>query len=69
MIKVLIADDQKLIRESLQIVLNVYPDIEVIGTVGDGTEVFTSVGQLKTGYFDAVDDRKALSKCMELKKY
>ena len=39
MIKVLIADDQKLIRESLQIVLNVYPDIEVIATVDDGTEV------------------------------
>ena len=43
MIKVLIADDQKLIRESLQIVLNVYPDIEVIATVDDGTEVLPSV--------------------------
>ena len=43
MIKVLIADDQKLIRESLQIVLNVYPDIEVIDTVDDGTEVLPSV--------------------------
>ena len=29
--------------ESLQIVLNVYPDIEVIGTVDDGTEVLPSV--------------------------
>ena len=43
MIKVLIADDQKLIRESLQIVLNVYPELEVIATVDDGTEGLTSV--------------------------
>ena len=30
MIKVLIADDQALIRESLQIVLSAHPDIEVV---------------------------------------
>lgn len=29
MIRVLIADDQELIRESLKIVLSAYPDIEV----------------------------------------
>lgn len=39
MIKVLIADDQALIRESLQIILSAYSDIEVVGTVGDGKEV------------------------------
>lgn len=39
MIKVLIADDQALIRESLQIILSSYPEIEVVGTVGDGLEV------------------------------
>ena len=39
MIKVLIADDQALIRESLQIVLSAHPDIEVVGIVGDGKEV------------------------------
>ncbi|WP_205402124.1 response regulator transcription factor [Streptococcus lutetiensis] len=39
MIRVLIADDQELIRESLKIVLSAYPDIEVVGAVGDGTEV------------------------------
>lgn len=39
MVKVLIADDQKLIRESLKIVLGAYPDIEVIATVGDGDEI------------------------------
>ena len=30
MIRVLIADDQELIRESLKIVLSAYPDIEVV---------------------------------------
>ena len=39
MIKVLIADDQALIRESLQIILSAHSDIEVVGTVGDGKEV------------------------------
>ena len=33
MIKVLIADDQALIRESLQIILSAHADIEVVGTV------------------------------------
>lgn len=39
MIKVMIADDQALIRESLQIILSAYDDIEVVITVGDGLEV------------------------------
>ena len=39
MIKVLIADDQALIRESLQIVLSAHHDIEVVAAVGDGLEV------------------------------
>ncbi|MGT2750688.1 response regulator [Streptococcus orisasini] len=43
MIKVLIADDQELIRESLKIVLSSYKDIEVIGAVDDGTEVLESL--------------------------
>ncbi|MBO6047273.1 MAG: response regulator transcription factor [Erysipelotrichaceae bacterium] len=38
MIKVLIADDQALIRESLEIILSSYDDIEVVGTAGDGNE-------------------------------
>lgn len=46
MIKVLIADDQELIRESLKIVLSAYPDIEVVGAVGDGTEVLSQVPSL-----------------------
>ena len=47
MIRVLIADDQELIRESLKIILSAYSDIEVVGAVGDGTEVLEAVPQLK----------------------
>ena len=38
MIKVLIADDQELIRQSLQIVLNTKEDMQVTGTAADGQE-------------------------------
>ncbi|SDW93176.1 response regulator transcription factor [Streptococcus equinus] len=48
MIRVLIADDQELIRESLKIVLSAYPDIEVVGAVGDGTEVLEVLPTAKT---------------------
>lgn len=47
MIKVLIADDQELIRESLKIVLSVNPDMEVIDTVANGREVIRSVRKAK----------------------
>ena len=43
MIKVLIADDQELIRESLKIVLNTHDDIQVIDTAGDGFAVLDSI--------------------------
>ena len=33
MIKVMIADDQELIRQSLEIVLSTKPDLEVVSTV------------------------------------
>ena len=39
MIKILIADDQELIRESLQIVLNMNKDMEVIGLAENGHKV------------------------------
>ena len=38
MIKILIADDQELIRESLKIVLDMNADMEVVGTAADGRE-------------------------------
>ena len=47
MIKVLIADDQELIRQSLQIVLNSKKDIEVIDTAADGQEVIRSIRKQK----------------------
>ena len=43
MIKVLIADDQELIRESLKIVLNTHEDLQVIDTVEDGFGVLYSL--------------------------
>jgi Response regulator containing a CheY-like receiver domain and an HTH DNA-binding domain len=42
-IKLMIADDQELIRDSLRIVLSANPDMEVIDTVADGWEVIRSV--------------------------
>ncbi len=43
MIKILIADDQELIRQSLQIILNNENDFEVTDAVGNGVEVIRSV--------------------------
>lgn len=43
MIKVMIADDQELIRESLKIVLSANPDMEVTDTVADGKQVLESI--------------------------
>ena len=45
MIKVLIADDQELIRESLGIILSSFEDIEVVASASDGEEV---LDKLKT---------------------
>lgn len=42
-IKIVIADDQELIRESLKIVLSANPDMEVTDTVAEGREVIRSV--------------------------
>ena len=43
MIKVMIADDQELIRQSLQIVLEMKEGIEVTTTAKDGREVIQEV--------------------------
>ncbi|MDT9490716.1 response regulator transcription factor [Streptococcus mutans] len=47
MIKVLIADDQELIRESLKIVLSSYKDIEVVDAVDDGFAVLESMKKIQ----------------------
>ena len=43
MIKVLIADDQELIRESLKIVLGANEDMEVTGIAENGEEVLSQI--------------------------
>ena len=43
MIKVLIVDDQELIRQSLKVVLNVSPGIEVVDTADSGNKALKSV--------------------------
>ena len=48
MIKVLIADDQELIRQSLQIVLNSKPDIEVSDVAANGQEVIQCIRKNKS---------------------
>lgn len=47
MIKILIADDQELIRQSLQIVLDHRENIEVIDVVSNGLEVINSIRKVK----------------------
>ena len=43
MIKILIADDQELIRQSLTIILNSEADFEVTDAVANGVEVIRSI--------------------------
>ena len=43
MIRVMIAEDQELIRESLGIVLDANPDMEVVGMAADGRQVLDMI--------------------------
>lgn len=47
MIKVLIADDQELIRESLSIILSSFEDIKVVATASDGKEVLEKLKTIR----------------------
>lgn len=47
MIKILLADDQQLICESLKIILNTQKDFKVIGTVANGKEVLEFIKKQK----------------------
>jgi DNA-binding NarL/FixJ family response regulator len=47
MIKVMIADDQELIRQSLQIILDIKPEIEVVASAKNGMEVLERIGKAK----------------------
>lgn len=43
MIKIMIVDDQPLIRDGLATLLGMRPELEIIGTVGDGLEAYEKV--------------------------
>ena len=54
MIKIMIADDQELIRESLKIILSTKEEFKVIATVGSGKEVIEAIRREQPdGYADA----------------
>ena len=76
-IKIVIADDQELIRESLKIVLSANPDMEVTDTVADGREVIRSVRACRpdvilmdepTSALDPISTSKIEDLAMELKE-
>jgi DNA-binding NarL/FixJ family response regulator len=46
-IRVLVADDQALIRDSFRLLLDLEPDIEVVGEAGTGQEAVTRVRELQ----------------------
>ncbi|UXY36910.1 response regulator [Streptomyces albidocamelliae] len=45
-IRVLIADDQQMVRQGFTVLLNTKPDIEVIGQAVDGRDAIAKVGEL-----------------------
>jgi DNA-binding NarL/FixJ family response regulator len=46
MIRVLIADDQELVRTGFRVILNAEPDVEVVGEASDGRETIEAVSSL-----------------------
>jgi DNA-binding NarL/FixJ family response regulator len=47
MIRVLVADDQRVVREGLTMVLGLLPGIEVVGAAADGNEALAMAGKLR----------------------
>ncbi|MEU3404461.1 response regulator transcription factor [Streptomyces sp. NPDC006670] len=47
MIRVLIADDQPLVRRGLSLILGPHPDVEVVGEAGDGAEAVSLARELR----------------------
>jgi DNA-binding NarL/FixJ family response regulator len=46
-IRVVIADDQRVVREGLALVLGLLPEVEVVGAAADGDEAITLVADLR----------------------
>jgi len=46
-IRVLVADDQRLVREGLHVLLDLIPDIRVVGEAGDGIEAVERTRQIQ----------------------
>src|SRR3984885_6117563 len=44
-LRIVIADDQTVVREGLQMVLDVIPDLEVVAAVGDGEQALAAVAE------------------------
>jgi DNA-binding NarL/FixJ family response regulator len=47
MIRVLLADDQPLVRTGIRLILDAEPDIEVVGEAGDGADAVRQAGRLR----------------------
>lgn len=47
MIRIMIVDDQSLVRDGLAMLLNLRPELEVVGTASDGEEAVQSAEQLQ----------------------
>jgi len=47
MIRVLLVDDQTLIRQGIAMLLELEPDLEVVGAVGDGRAAIEAVERLR----------------------
>jgi DNA-binding NarL/FixJ family response regulator len=46
-IRVLVADDQRVVREGLTMILGLLPDIDVVGAAGDGNEALALTEELR----------------------
>ncbi len=66
LVRVLIADDQRVVREGLAIIVGGFPETEVVGQAGDGAEAITlveaSAGRRHHGPAHAEDGRGDASK-------
>ena len=49
MIRVLLADDQALVRAGFRALLDAQPDVEVVGEAADGAQAYDAVAELRPG--------------------